>query len=159
MALQGNQEAPSGHWWEERSRMGGPWPPPCYSRMPLTLEKANRSACSDVSGLQLEKDNNSEKKNKRWKPSVNHPWQKVGEVFQLENEQVPVVMIQGNQVGAGVCLGHFLVKSEVWTGRSFLLLKPGRTSNLFPYCWDGSTLPEFILGVHCGPHNLSEARR
>ncbi|KAI4565386.1 hypothetical protein MJT46_009729 [Ovis ammon polii x Ovis aries] len=44
-----------------------------WARMPLTLEKANRSACSDVSGLQLEKDNNSEKKNKRWKPSVNHP--------------------------------------------------------------------------------------
>ena len=163
MALQGNQETPSSHWWEEWSRTGGPWPPPCYSRMPLTLEKADSRALSDVSGLQLQKDNNSGKKNKRWKPSVKRPWQKEGEVFQLENEQVPVALIQGNQAGTGTCLGHLLVKSEVWMGRSFLLsekkLKAGRTSSLFPYRWDGSALQEFILGVHCGPHNLLEARR
>ena len=48
-----------------------------------------------------------------------------------------MALSQGNQAGTGTCLGHLLVKSEVWTGRSFLLsekkLKAGRTSGLFPY--------------------------
>lgn len=93
------------------------------------------------------------KRKKSWKqllemPPVNGLLQKEDGVFQLENEKVPVVLMQENQTGAAGSSRH--ISGRATSGRAVPFCCPRKSSSFFPCHWDGPCPSGITPGVHRG---------